>query len=131
MSCSLKTATKEIGDKGEDIAAKYLQEKGYTLLQRNYRLRIGEIDLIAEKQGVLVFCEVKRSRFQGQSHPELRVNHDKQVKLARCAQAFIADRSPSFESCRFDVIAVKTQRGRNVVEHFENAFWPPDGWDEE
>ena len=127
----MKLQTKKIGDRGEELAAEYLQRKGYTILQRNYRQRYGEIDLIAMKDDVLIFCEVKRSRYNGESHPEIRVDWKKQIKLSQCAKAYLAGSPPPFESCRFDVIAVKIHRGRNIVDHIENAFWPPEGWDEE
>ena len=120
-----------MGDGGEDLAAEYLLRQGYVILERNYRKRFGEIDIIAEKDGVLVFCEVKRSRFGGESHPELRVNTAKQKKLARCAYAFLAEHLLDFEACRFDILSVKQHQGREIIEHIENAFWPPDGWDEE
>jgi len=125
MPHSKKTAR----DRGEDLAAQYLQSKGYTILERNWRRRFGEIDIVALKEGVMVFCEVKRSRFSGPSHPEIRVDLKKQFKLARLARAYLATDPPNVESCRFDIIAVKTIQGRDVIEHIENAFFPPDDWD--
>jgi putative endonuclease len=122
---------KQVGNRGEELAAQYLMQMGFVILARNYRKRIGEIDLIAEKDGILAFCEVKRSRFEGESHPELRVNAAKQKKLARCAQIYLSEHPLDFESCRFDILAVKTVRGREIIDHIENAFWPPEGWDEE
>lgn len=130
-SRSLKAELKKVGDQGEDLAAEYLERKGYTILQRNFRRRSGEIDLIAYRKGVLAFCEVKSSRYRGESHPEIRVDCKKQIKLTRCARAYLLANPPPFEACRFDVIAVKAHQGRTVVEHIENAFWPPDGWEEE
>lgn len=126
-----KQSKKDVGNRGEKLAAEYLQKHGYTILQSNYRRRFAEIDLVAFREGVLVFCEVKSSLYAGESHPEIRVDHKKQIKLAQCANAYLADDTPPYDTCRFDVIAVKTHRGRDVVEHIENAFWPPDGWDEE
>lgn len=123
-----KLNKKDVGDRGEELAAEYLQMNGYAILQRNYRQRFAEIDLVALKDGVLVFCEVKSSRYAGESHPEIRVDYKKQIKLAQCADAYLADDPPPYDACRFDIIAVKTQRGRDVVEHIENAFWPPEGW---
>jgi putative endonuclease len=122
-------STKMVGDEGEDLAADFLLERGYAILERNYRQRFAEIDLIAIKDGVLAFCEVKSSHYPGESHPEIRVGYKKQIKLAQCAQAFLAANPPAYESCRFDVITVKLQQGRRIIDHIENAFWPPDGWD--
>lgn len=109
----------------------YLASKGYEIIKCNFRQRFGEIDLIAQKDGVLAFCEVKRSRYRGRSSPELRVDRKKQIKLARCARAYLSECHPDFQTCRFDIITIKTRQGRDVIEHFENAFWPPEGWDEE
>jgi len=121
---------RKIGDYGEDLAVQYLQNKGYEIVARNFRKRFGEVDIIARMGGVLVFCEVKRSRFPGNTNPELRVDHKKQIKLARTAQAFLIDYKDPFEEIRFDIIAIETHEGRSTVRHIENAFWPPDGWDE-
>lgn len=126
----MASTTKTTGDRGEDLAARFLQAGGYSILQRNWRLgRWGEIDIVARKEGVLVFCEVKRSVWDGESHPELRVDRRKQVKLANLAQNYIASHPCYFESVRFDVIAVTSHQGRDVIRHIENAFWPPEGWD--
>ena len=125
----MSESTKKVGDKGEDLAADFLLARGYRILERNYRKRFAEIDLIVMKGGVLAFCEVKSSRYPGESHPEIRVGYKKQVKLAQCAQAFLAADPPAYNSCRFDIITIKMQQGRKVIEHIENAFWPPEGWD--
>ena len=123
-------STKESGDRGEDIATQFLVNNGFTIIERNFRKRFAEIDIIARKGDELVFCEVKRSNYSGESHPELRVDYKKQIKLARGASAYLAEHEIQFDSVRFDVITVKVHQGREVVEHIENAFWPPDGWDE-
>lgn len=120
---------KQAGNRGEDLAAKYLEGKGYTIVARNWRQRSGELDIIARRDDVLVFCEVKSSRYEGDSNPEIRVDHKKQVKLAQLARKYLAIKQPKIESCRFDVVAVKTDQGRDVIQHIENAFWPPDDWD--
>lgn len=117
------------GDRGEELAAQYLQAKGYSIIERNWRRRFGEIDIIALKSGVMAFCEVKLSQFSGPSHPEIRVDLKKQFKLARLARAYLAKDPPGVESCRFDIISVKNIQGRDVIEHIENAFFPPDDWD--
>ncbi|MBU0517692.1 YraN family protein [bacterium] len=122
--------THQIGDSGEDLAVEFLRNNGFEIVARNFRKRFGEVDIIARSGEVLVFCEVKRSRFSGNSYPELRVDHKKQVKLARTAQAFLTEYSEPFEEIRFDIITVENHQGRSAINHIENAFWPPDGWDE-
>jgi putative endonuclease len=124
------TLKKAVGIEGERLAETYLTREGFAILERNYRKRCGEIDLIVEKDGILVFVEVKRSRFQGESHPELRVGYQKKLRLARTALRYLAENQPATEECRFDIITIKEQRGRVTVEHLENAFVPPEGWDD-
>jgi len=128
---TLKISTKAVGDRGENLAVDFLIQKGYVLLQRNYRKRYGEVDIIAREGGTLIFCEVKRSRYEGDSHPELRVDRKKQIKITRCARSYLSDDPPAFESIRFDIITVTSRQGRDIIEHIENAFWPPEGWEEE
>ena len=123
------SSKKAAGNRGEDLAAKYLEGKGYSIVARNWRQRSGELDIIARQMDILVFCEVKSSRYEGESNPALRVDHRKQLKLSRLAREYLALEHPKIESCRFDVISVKTDQGRDIIEHIENAFWPPDDWD--
>ena len=125
----MASSKKATGDRGEELAAQFLEAKGYAIVERNWRSRGGEIDLIALKEGVLVFCEVKSSQFSGPSHPEIRVDLKKQFKLSQLARAYLANDPPGVETCRFDIIAVKDVQGRDVIQHIENAFWPPDDWD--
>jgi putative endonuclease len=126
----LTSSTKNTGDRGEDLAVQFLQTGGYEILDRNWRHgRQGEIDIVTRRESVLVFAEVKRSRWEGDAHPEFRVDHRKQIKLAQLAQVYLSLHPCYFESIRFDIIAVKNHHGREVIEHIENAFWPPDGWD--
>ncbi|RJP72914.1 MAG: YraN family protein [Candidatus Zixiibacteriota bacterium] len=120
MTCSTKAA----GNRGEELAAQFLQARGFTILDRNWRQRWGELDLVAARDGLLVFCEVKASRFEGDCHPELRVDFPKQRTLTRLARAWLAGHDGDWTQSRFDVIAVKIVQGREVVEHLENAFWP-------
>lgn len=120
---------KEVGNRGEDLAAQYLQIKGYQILARNWRQRTGELDLVALRQGVLVIGEVKSSRYAGEAHPEIRVDRRKQMQLARLARAYLAQNPATFHTVRFDVITIHAHQGREVIEHYENAFWPPEGWE--
>jgi putative endonuclease len=127
----LTVSKKELGDRSEDLAAQYLRQKGYTILDRNWRCRSGELDLIAEKDGLLVFCEVKSSRFPGEVHPEIRVDRRKQMKIVRSANQYLAQEQSAYSAIRFDVVVLKQSAGRDLIEHLENAFWPPDDWEDE
>jgi putative endonuclease len=114
---------KEIGDRGEDLAARHLAGLGYRVVDRNWRWRRGEIDLIAEKAGELVFVEVKARRSHSFGSPAEAVTRAKQRKLIQAAQAYLLDHGKSDARWRIDVIALDLARDGEVVhlEHFENA----------
>jgi putative endonuclease len=111
------------GREGEDLAALHLQAAGYHLLERGYRTRLGEIDLIASHRGILVFVEVKTRRGARFGTPAEAVHPLKQARLARLALQYLGARGRHDATCRFDVIAV-TLRPPDAprVEHFEDAF---------
>jgi len=124
-----------VGRRGERLAAAPLERKGYTVLERNYRRREGELDLIARRGGTLVFCEVKtlvaRSRpgRRGPAHPLEAVHPHKRAQIRRLARAWLADRGASgvargCRDVRFDAIGiVVTPAGRLVrLDHVEGAF---------
>ena len=117
---------KEIGNRGEEATYRYLCQKGYKVIDRNYRSRIGEIDLVAlDPRGVLIFVEV-RSR-TGVSHgaPEESVDYRKQNKLRMLAQHYMLVHPKLSENpCRFDVIAVYFEGVQSIqkINHIENAF---------
>ena len=123
-------STKTIGDRGEALAAAYLERKGYTILDRNYRFERAEVDLICflpasqyEAGGELIFAEVKTRTGLGYGRPEEAVTEAKQRHLIRAAEAYLYERKLDGAPCRFDVISVLLQRGKQPeIEHFENAF---------
>lgn len=111
--------TTEQGKQGEEHAANFLKKNGYKILDRNYRCRLGEIDLIAGKNGMVVFVEVKlrkNDRFAGAMEA---VNFSKQQKLRKTALLWLAEKQSS-APCRFDVVEVYTESGR--IHHIPNAF---------
>lgn len=124
-------STKEFGDRGESIAARYLESHGYTILDRNYRFERAEIDLICfapgeggGPEGELVFAEVKvRSGFRF-GRPEEAVSEAKRRNIVRAAQAYLHERRLEKARCRFDVISIVLRPGYDAeIEHFERAFW--------
>jgi putative endonuclease len=116
-------ATKEIGAHGEELAAKHLAASGYRLLHRNWRWRQGELDLVVEKDGEIVFVEVKARRSHAFGTPEEAVTRTKQRKLIRTAYAYLARQGNPNTRWRIDVIALDLNAQGEVVrlEHFENA----------
>jgi putative endonuclease len=112
--------TRAKGASAEERAAEYLAGKGFTILKRNYRVRTGEIDCIArDKDGTLVFVEVKSARTGTCGHPFSWITKAKQRTLAKVAQWYLSEQQISSCACRFDAIAV-TMDGN--IEHLRNAF---------
>jgi putative endonuclease len=120
-----------IGRRGETVAAKALERLGYTILDRNFRTREGELDLIASSDGTLVFCEVKAlvARPGGPSagpvSPLEAVGPAKRVQVRRMARAWLAARgSPGARDLRFDVIGVLLSPAGELLrlDHAEGAF---------
>jgi putative endonuclease len=107
---------------GEDLALRYLTRRGYRLVERNYRTRRGEIDLILRREEVLVFVEVKLRRTTGFGDPLEAVTPSKQKTLRRLAEQYLADHEPQFDTLRFDVIGILASRNGVRIDHVEDAF---------
>ncbi|MFQ5569499.1 MAG: YraN family protein [Rhodothermales bacterium] len=124
-------STKRTGDRGEQIAAAYLERKGYTILERNYRFERAEVDLIcfkpdstSQERGELVFTEVKTRTGLRFGRPEEAVTDEKKRHLTRAASAYLYEHKRDGSPCRFDVISIVLRPGHPPdIEHFENAFW--------
>lgn len=111
-----------MGAWGEDLALRYLMRRGYTLVERNYRTRRGEIDLILRKEDTLIFVEVKLRRGTGFGDPLEAVTPRKQATLRYLAERYLADREPDFDTVRFDVVGILAGRDGLLVRHVEDAF---------
>ncbi len=115
---------RSVGKRGEEEAARFLQKRGFAILDRNVRTRFGEIDLVARDGKVLVFVEVKALRERGGDPPQAAVGQSKQRRLGQLAQHYLKWKRLGEVSCRFDVVAV-TLDGRDRVtalRHFPAAF---------
>lgn len=112
---------KLLGSKGEDRAARFLVKQGYKILERNYRTRSGEIDLIALHEGDVVFVEVKTRTSDAYGAPELAVTPQKQRKMIKAALGYIKYKKLHQVPCRFDVVAIRAEDERGV-ELIRNAF---------
>jgi putative endonuclease len=120
-----RSDNKKTGDRGEDIAAQFLEDIGYRIVDRNFRYStFGEIDIIAKKDGVLVFVEVKTYKTEEFGEPLLLVNFKKQEKLRKIAQIYMLQKKIEDIDCRFDVIGIKIAKSGtdSAVNHIENAF---------
>lgn len=107
---------------GEDAAAGLLRRDGWTVLHRNWRMRLGELDLVARRGGCLVFVEVKARRAPALVDPALGVDWRKQRQLRRVAQAYLTYERPVFDECRFDVVSVLVGESGLEVRRLEGAF---------
>ncbi len=116
----------ELGAWGEEMAAQLLLKKGYRIAERNYRCRMGEIDLIARKDRLIVFVEVKlrKNRLYGEAREF--VTASKQRKILVTASFYLAAHPRAQElQARFDVVEVYAPQGKDgpvSMEHLEDAF---------
>lgn len=110
-----KTNKREIGNSGEDTAVKFLENKGYKILERNYYSRYGEIDIIAQDENTIVFIEVKYRKNNSFGSPLESISSKKIKSLCLTAKKYV--QSEDIDS-RFDVVSIT---GSNV-EHLINAF---------
>jgi putative endonuclease len=123
---------KATGRRGEDIAADHLERAGWRIVARNYRVREGEIDLIAARGSTVAFCEVKTlvqraHRVRGPANPIESVGYQKQTRVRRMARTWLAARADDrlgVSDLRLDVIGVVLTPGGELVrlEHLEGAF---------
>ncbi len=97
---------KQTGDRSETLAARYLETRGYRLLERNFRCRAGEADIIALDGEVLAVIEVKSLKSDFLRTPLEKVDHRKQKRLARVAECYIKRNSETQRNIRFDVVSV-------------------------
>lgn len=111
-----------LGKEGERVAEQYLKNKGYKLIERNYRCALGELDLIVLDRRVVVFVEVKTRTGHGYGSPLEAVEFRKQRKMIRAAQYFLSEKKLHQRDARFDVVGISWPGRAPVVEHIENAF---------
>ena len=108
-----------LGGEKEQLAASYLQKQGLSIIQMNYRCKIGEIDIVAKEKECLVFCEVKYRRNEEYGHPLAAVNSKKQHKITQTARYYMLTNNISEASeIRFDVVAILGYK----ITYVRNAF---------
>jgi putative endonuclease len=115
--------TTELGVRGERIAVAFLTDAGLRVLDRNWRCREGELDIVARDGDALVFCEVKTRRGVGYGHPVEAVTSAKQRRLRTLAQRWLAAHDDHAPDLRFDVVGVLVRPNRPaLVTHLRGAF---------
>ena len=103
----MTNARRSLGRRGENYAAQYLLDHGYAIRARNWRCAVGEIDLVAEKDGALIFVEVRTRRGDRLGTPEESITPAKRVKLIAAAQTYLDEQGQTDRDWRIDVIAIK------------------------
>lgn len=113
---------KQMGQRGEEMAAKHLRRKGYRIIARNVRTRQGEIDIVAKHKGVLVFAEVKTRRSKSYGHPKQALTPDKQRRISMAALAYLKKHDAMQRPARFDVVSILSPEDNPEIEVIANAF---------
>lgn len=112
----------ELGRIGESLAAEHLEGLGYTIIARNHRSPLGELDLVAQFEGGWVFVEVKTRRSTRCGTGAEAVTRPKQARLIRLAQGYLAERGAGDAPLRFDVVDVFMEGGKPLIRHLPGAF---------
>ena len=107
------------GTKYEHIAGRFLESKGYEIIQYNYYGPHGEIDIIALDKDYIVFVEVKYRKSGNRCNSLRAVNIDKQRRIINCARFYLLKNKLKNVPCRFDVVGIE---GDDII-HIKNAFW--------
>ncbi|MGB9613099.1 MAG: YraN family protein [Candidatus Margulisiibacteriota bacterium] len=111
------------GLKGEEIAAKYLEQLGYKILERNFHSQQGEIDLIACDGEFLVFVEVKNYSFRSFGKPAASIRKSKKESIIHAARYYLYKNKIKGINCRFDVVSIyRRSDGSVAIDLFKNAF---------
>jgi putative endonuclease len=115
---------RELGKLGEDIAEKYISKQGYTIMQRNFRTKIGEIDIVAKDGKYIVFIEVKARRSISYGYPREAVDKNKQLKIREVASIYLMKNKKYDSQVRFDVVEVMldTKNDLKSIVLLKNAF---------
>ena len=120
--------TRTKGTKGEQLAVNFLKKKGYTILQRNYRRRNGEIDIVCYDHGTIAFVEVKTRYTNTYGLPELSVTKAKKRQIVKIASQYIASKKLEGIDLRFDVVSIfySSDKKHPTITLFRNAFTKND-----
>lgn len=116
-------STKQIGNKYESIARAHLETNGLKILKKNYLCKLGEIDIIALHNDIVVFCEVRSKSNTYFGQPEETVDSNKQQRIHRAANHFLIN-TPRLKNsfCRFDVISIIFNNDHHQINWIRNAF---------
>ena len=114
-------SNKDLGNKGEDLAVQFLEDKSYTILERNYRIGRNEIDIIANTEDVLVFIEVKVRSSNSYGFPESFVSDEQAERILNVAEEYQYEKGWQ-SKVRFDIISIERTDKDFEILHFEDAI---------
>ncbi|MBW2605393.1 MAG: YraN family protein [Deltaproteobacteria bacterium] len=112
----------QFGKESESLAVRYLKKNGYKIIERNYRNKLGEIDIIAKEKGTLVFVEVKARKTHVFGNPKWAVTPKKQRKISMVALYYLKATKQTHVKARFDVVALSLAKDNSQIEIVKNAF---------
>ncbi len=116
-------SSKSLGDRGEEIVARFLERAGWRILDRNFRMGRNEIDLIARRGEVVAFVEVKTRAGLGYGHPLEAITWKKRREIQQVAAAWIDRKGCPGDIYRFDAVGVRVESGGPpIIEHVEDAW---------
>lgn len=120
----MSTLKQDLGKFGEELACRYLKEKGYKIIEQNYHARSGEIDIIAKFNDILVFIEVKTRTNLTFGQPEEAINYYKQQKLIKTAEYYLLKHHSLDQNYRIDFVAIEIDRQtkRAKIRHEESVI---------
>jgi len=110
------------GALGENVAVSFLQQNGYTILEKNFYYNHGEIDIVAKDGNVLVFVEVKSRHSDKFGEPEESVTPKKQEIIRRTAEGYVSSKNLEETECRFDVVSIMMKDGKAECKLLKDCF---------
>jgi len=119
------TTPQQIGKLGESLAVQRLKKQGYKILARNFSNQWGEIDIVAKKKELIVFCEVKTIQQKQGFRPEDEIDHKKKKQLLRMSQIYLSEKKMSLEiPYQIDIISIElaSESKKAKIRHFKNAI---------
>lgn len=118
----MSTRNLELGKSGEEEAVKFLRQKGYKILKRNYKSKLGEVDIIAKEKGFICFVEVKTRTALDMGSPTEAITKNKQHRISKAALGYLKENKLFDCPSRFDVVSVLKNDFQNQIELIQNAF---------
>ncbi len=106
------------GETAENLAVSYLETLGYKIIDRNFRTKFGEIDIVAKDGNTLVILEVRSKSYGRFGNPEETINKLKIQKIIKTTQFYLLKKNPEYTEIRFDIISIL----HNNISHIKNAF---------